>query len=266
MNIDSTVKVKFNIWEVGTWPWSFTMKDDDNKPSNLCEHSMFYSAWKQNNSWNFSGLPCTSSTSSFQQTSWSKTRREGVTPGMSLKGSKTGNTCGCCWDVFVRLGLCKWKNIYRKLHTEHIRAQRWKAADRRSYVWQHFYHPNFLINIHSDTKFLFILCCNVLLVGKCENKSLGGQQLIYDPQNYIFTESVSCRISWKRSIATYPRVLRVWGNRVEFDHMIHFVHFLKKKIPSHLWVLSVSRVLVLSTGRQRCIFHSGIATRTSSAS
>lgn len=48
----------------------------------------------------------TSSSSSFHQASSNtETAREGVTQGMSLKGSQTGNTGRCCQDVSVCMRL-----------------------------------------------------------------------------------------------------------------------------------------------------------------
>lgn len=84
-----------------------------------------------------------SAASSFRKTSWFSAGRprEGgreVTQGMSLKGSQTGNTRGCCQDVFVQLNICACEHIYSKLHPE-----------------QHFRHLTFLRQCSIHSSFLF---------------------------------------------------------------------------------------------------------------
>lgn len=42
-------------------------------------------------------------------------RKEGVTRGMSLQGSQTGNTSGCCQYAFMTLSKCACEHIDSKL-------------------------------------------------------------------------------------------------------------------------------------------------------
>lgn len=94
---------------------------------NVCIQNNVFILWVSGNKMSPKLCVCTSLTSSFQQTLWSNREREregeGVTQGMSLKGSQTGNTSGCCQDVFVRLRMCACEYIYSKLNPEHNHAE-----------------------------------------------------------------------------------------------------------------------------------------------
>lgn len=69
---------------------------------------------------------------------------------MSLKGSQTRNTSGCCQNVFVSVWVCAREYIYSKLHPEHNRAQRWNTK----YVITHRKFPIFKIVFINTVLFL----------------------------------------------------------------------------------------------------------------